>query len=106
MKCDRKFPCANCTKFRAHCVQATLAPRPRKHGLVEQALVKRLRDHEDLLRQNNIAFQDSAENESLNAESGYDSNDEHPEIAEPDLSTLSTLIKSGRGSEARYALLN
>lgn len=104
VKCDRKFPCANCTKFRAHCVQATLAPRPRKHGLVEQALVKRLRDHEDLLRQNNIAFQDPAENESLN-ESGYDSNDEHLEPVGPALPNLSIPVKAGRGSEARYALL-
>lgn len=109
VKCDRKFPCANCIKFRGQCVQATLAPRPRKHRLPEQVLVKRLRTHEDLLRQNNITFQplyqDSArENESLNAESGYDSNDEHPEIVGPDLSTLSTAVRSGRGYEARYAL--
>lgn len=67
--------------------------------------MKRLRDHEDLLRQNNIAFQDSAgENESLNAESGYDSNDDHPEIVGPDLSTLSTTVRSGIGFETRYAL--
>ena len=67
--------------------------------------MKRLRDHEDLLRQNNIAFQDAAENESLAAESGYDTNDEHHEIGGPGLSTPSATFKSARGSEARYALL-
>lgn len=69
--------------------------------------MKRLRDHEDLLRQNNISFQDSAgENESLNAESGYDSTDEHPDMIGPDLSTPSTTVGSGRSYEARYALFN
>lgn len=67
--------------------------------------MKRLRDHEDLLRQNNIAFQDAAENETPNAESADDSNDEHPEIDRPNLSLLSPNAEPGRDYEARYALL-
>ena len=109
VKCDRKFPCANCIKSRAQCVPATLALRRRRRKFPERALLERLRKYEDLLRQNNIAFEplhkDSArEKESLNAESGYDSDDEHPETVGPDLSTLSTTVKSERGYEAKYAL--
>ena len=69
-------------------------------------LLERLRKYEDLLRQHNITFEplhkDSArEGESLNAQSGYDSDNEHPETVGPDLSTPSTPVKSERGYEAK-----
>lgn len=109
VKCDHKLPCANCIKSRAQCVPATLAQRPRRRRFPERALLERLRKYEDLLRQNNIPFEplhkDSArETESLNAESSYNSDDEHPETVGPDLSPLSTTVKSERGYEAKYAL--
>lgn len=88
---------------------ATLAQRRRRRRFPERALLERLRKYEDLLRQNNIPFEplhkDSArETESLNAESSYNSDDEHPETVGPDLSPLSTTVKSERGYEAKYAL--
>ena len=108
VKCDRKFPCVNCIKSRAQCVP-TLAQRRRRRRFPERALLERLRKYEDLLRQNNITFEplhkDSArEKESLNAGSGSDSDDGHPETVGPDLSTLSTTVKSERGYEDKYAL--
>ncbi len=109
VKCQRKFPCANCIKSQAQCVPATLAQRQRRRRFPERALLERLRKYEDLLRQNNITFEplhkDSAgEKESLNAEGGYDSDDEHPEIVGPDLSTVSTTVESERVYVAKYAL--
>lgn len=109
VNCDRKFPCANYIKSRAQCVPATLAQRRRRRRFPERALLERLRKYEDLLRQNNIAFEplhrgSAREEKSLNAESGYDSDDEHPEIVGPDSSTLSTIVKSERGYEAKYVL--
>ena len=56
VKCDRKFPCANCTKSGVQCVLASLAARQRRRRFPERELLDRLRHYEDLLRQNNIAF--------------------------------------------------
>ncbi len=109
VKCDRTFPCANCIKSRAQCVPATLAQRRRKRRFPERALLERLRKYEDLLCQNKITFEPlhkdlAREKESPNAESGYGLDDEHPEVATPDLSVMSTTIKSEGGYEAKYAL--
>ena len=87
---------------------ATLAQRQRRRRFPERALLERLRKYEDLLRQNNVAFEAlhndvDKEKESLNAESHYDSGDEHPETG-PDSSSLSTIVKSERGFGAKYAL--
>ena len=87
---------------------ATLAQRQRRRRFPERALLERLRRYEDLLRQNNVTFEPlhddvGKEKESLNAESNYDSGDEHPETG-PDSSSLSTTVKSERGFEAKYAL--
>ena len=110
VKCDSvrngKFPCAHCIKSRVQCVPATLAQRQRKRRFPERALLERFRKYEALLRQNNVTFEplhkDSArEKESLDAGSGHNSDDEHPETVEPDISTLSTTIKSERGYEAK-----
>ena len=111
VKCDRKFPCANCIKSQVQCVPASLAQRRRRRRFPERALLERLRKYEDLLHQNNITFEplhkDSArDRESLNTQSGYDSDNKHPETMRPDLSTSSTTVKSERDYEAKYALLN
>ena len=96
-------------KSRAQCVPATLAQRRRRRKFPEPELLERLRKYENLLRQNNIAFEplhrDLAKGKpSVNAESGYDSDYEHPETVGPDSSTHSTTGKSERGYEAKYAL--
>jgi hypothetical protein len=54
VKCDRQFPCANCTRLQATCVPATVATRRRRRPPTEKDLLKPLRKCEDLLRQNNI----------------------------------------------------
>jgi hypothetical protein len=57
VRCDRKVPCANCIKAGAQCISAALAPRQRRRRFPERELLDRLRHYEDLLRQNNIAFE-------------------------------------------------
>lgn len=88
---------------------ATLAERRRRRRFPERALLERLRKYEDLLRQSNTEFEPLHEHlardkRSLNAEGCYDSDDEHPDITGPDLSTLSTTAKSDRAHEAKYGL--
>lgn len=56
VKCDRRFPCANCIKSRVQCVPATLTQRRRRRRFPERELLERLRKYEELLRQNNIIF--------------------------------------------------
>ena len=109
VKCDRKYPCANCIKSRAQCVPATQVSRRRRRRFPERELLERLRKYEDLLRQNNIKFEplhkDSAgEKESPNVEAGYDSDDEQPKTAGVDWSSPSTTVNSERAYEAKYAL--
>ena len=57
VKCDRRFPCANCVKASAQCVQATLAPRQRRRRFPERELLERLQWYEGLLRENHISFE-------------------------------------------------
>ncbi|MCJ1356057.1 MAG: hypothetical protein MMC33_006051, partial [Icmadophila ericetorum] len=106
VKCDRKYPCANCIKSRAQCVPATQVSRRRRRRFPERELLERLRKYEDLLRQNNIKFEplhkDSAgEKESPNVEAGYDSDDEQPKTAGVDWSSPSTTVNSERAYEAK-----
>ena len=101
---SRKFPCVNCIKSRTQCVPAS--QRQRRRRFSERALLERLRKYEDLLRQNNIIFETlnkdpAGEKESLNAESSYDSDDEHPELVPPRSSVPSTTVKSEKGYEAK-----
>ena len=109
VKCQRIFPCANCTKSRAQCVPSALAQRQRRRRFPERALLERLSEYEDLLRQNKITFEplhngSARQKKFLNAESGHDSDDEHVDTAGPDFSTLSSTVESKRGYEAKYAL--
>ena len=56
IKCDRKFPCANCNKAQVKCIQA--APtRSRKPRFPERSLLDRIRRYEELLRQNDVKFE-------------------------------------------------
>ncbi|KAI1334248.1 hypothetical protein F5Y15DRAFT_297528 [Xylariaceae sp. FL0016] len=56
VRCDRKFPCANCIKHQAHCVPST-QNRPRRRRFPEKELLEQLRKYEDLLRENRIKFE-------------------------------------------------
>jgi Fungal Zn(2)-Cys(6) binuclear cluster domain len=109
VKCDRRFPCANCIKSRAQCVPATLAPRRRRRRFPERDLLDRIRKYEDMLRQNNIKFEPlhrdlALEKESPNTEGDYDSDDEQPEAAGADSSSLRDPVKSDKVYEAKYVL--
>lgn len=57
VKCDRRFPCANCTKAGSQCVSAALVPRQRRRRFPERDLLNRLRHYEDLLRRHKIPFE-------------------------------------------------
>lgn len=56
IKCDRKFPCSNCTKAHVQCVPQSLHQRKRKRRFAERELLERLRYYETLLHKNNINF--------------------------------------------------
>ncbi|KAH7066025.1 hypothetical protein FB567DRAFT_532512 [Paraphoma chrysanthemicola] len=45
VKCDRKFPCAVCTKAGVQCISAAIAPRQRRRRFPERELLDRLRDY-------------------------------------------------------------
>lgn len=57
IKCDRKFPCAHCARAGTKCVPAGLVPRQRRRRFPERELLDRIRNYEELLRQNNVAFE-------------------------------------------------
>lgn len=58
IKCERKFPCAQCNAAREQCVPATRSRNVRrKRRFPERELLERIRMYEDLLRQNNISFE-------------------------------------------------
>lgn len=57
VKCDRNFPCKNCIKSGAQCVQSHPGPRQRRRRFPERDLLKQISRYEDLLRINNVAFQ-------------------------------------------------
>jgi hypothetical protein len=56
IRCDRTFPCSNCTKHNARCVPATQT-RPRRKRFPERELLDRLRHYEALLRENKVKFE-------------------------------------------------
>jgi len=58
VRCDRRFPCANCVRAAVDCVAGdSVAPRPRRRRFPERELLERLRYYEGLLRQNGIDFE-------------------------------------------------
>lgn len=54
VKCSRTFPCTNCVRAGAECVQPI--PSKRRRRFPERQLLDHLRQYEDLLRENNVAF--------------------------------------------------
>ena len=101
---SRKFPCSNCIKARAQCVQTS--QRQRKRRFSERTLLERLRKYEDLLRQNNITFETpnmdpAREKASLNTESNDESDDDHSEAVRLSSSAPSTTVKSENGYKAK-----
>lgn len=104
VKCDRRLPCSNCVKFRAECVPATITKRQRRRRLPERErdLSDKVRQYEDLLRENNIAFdsvavEPSGDNEPSNEENADDSDG-------LDMSTPITTATSESRSEAKNLL--
>ena len=57
VKCDRRFPCANCVRAQAQCVPAGLVPRQRRRRFPERELLARIRHYESVLRQHKIGFE-------------------------------------------------
>jgi hypothetical protein len=104
VRCDRKFPCANCIKSRAQCIPMTMTGRPRKRRFAERELLDRLRRYEDLLRQNNVSFEPlskeaAGERRSFKAtDAAYDS--DSPEGSTPSMTTLSE-----KSHGAKYAVV-
>jgi hypothetical protein len=56
VRCDRTFPCSNCKKSGVQCLRATVAPRQRRRKFAERDLLQQLQRYENLLNENNIAF--------------------------------------------------
>jgi len=108
VKCDRKFPCANCTASHAQCVPATVTPRTRrKRRFPEKALLERLRNYEDLLRQNNVKFDPlhkdvAGDKQSPDTHIGDNSDDDQPAVMSNDSPPPAVSIKSERVYEAKY----
>ena len=107
VKCDRKYPCANCIKSRVQCIPATQISRRRKRRFPERELLERLRTYEELLRQNNIKFEplhkDPARETAASNVRDDGSDDEQPRGAYAEISSPSTTVKSERVYEAKYA---
>jgi hypothetical protein len=103
VKCDRKFPCANCLKSQSQCVPSTLAPRRRRRRFPERDLLERLRKYKDLLRQNNIEFE-AFQKEPVEKDFStfYNSDDEQPGAVVQDSASLSQAVRSERLYEAKY----
>lgn len=55
VKCSRKFPCTNCVRVGARCVQPTRGER--RPRFAERELLDRFHRYEELLRQNNVNFE-------------------------------------------------
>jgi hypothetical protein len=108
VKCDRKFPCANCARAGAQCV-SSLAPRQRRRRFPERELLDSLRHYEGLLRQNNIKFEPlhtpaaAAEHQSP-SEDGRDS--DSADDAHSEVSREKTAVKSKAVYDAESCLLD
>lgn len=97
VKCDRKFPCANCVRGGAQCIPAGLVRRPRKRRFPERELLERLQQYEDLLRQNNVTFEPlhkavSADHGFISVEAMCDSENEQSKVAGSDGSSPSATV--------------
>jgi hypothetical protein len=109
VKCDRKFPCANCIRLQVQCVPAALVRRQRKRRFPERELLDRLRKYENLLRQNHVKFEPlhkdpAVDKDSPNTGTTFDSDEEKPEGLTPEASSPLTRVKSEREYEAKYVI--
>ena len=107
IKCDRKYPCANCVRSQTQCIPSTQVPRRRRRRFPERELLERLRKYEDLLRKNNINFEplhkDLTEaNETINMTGGYSSDEENPRTTAADWSSPAMSANSERAYKAKY----
>ena len=82
VKCDRTFPCSNCKKSAAQCIQASFAPRQRRHRFAERELLQQLQRYESLLKENNIAFKSLPAVEDTPLVKSHISNDSDQESQE------------------------
>lgn len=105
VKCDRKSPCSNCVRTKAHCVPATLAPRKRRFA--ERELLQRLRNYEDLLRRNGVEFEPMQEqlNGSANGKQDHGSQ-RHKAEAEMTSQPPASLRESGQAEYATDAMMS
>ena len=100
VKCDRRFPCANCTRHGATCVPAT-QPRRRRRRFPERELLDRVRHYEDLLRRNNVRFEPLHKD----VKSPVESDDEQQtEAGIADSSSASTPSQTKSACGAKYRL--
>ncbi|KAL9620222.1 MAG: hypothetical protein Q9160_005231 [Pyrenula sp. 1 TL-2023] len=105
VRSSRKQRILSCVLCQQRKVKSTAVQRPRRRRFPESELLDRLHKYEDLLRQNNIAFEplpksSRREKDSPHAES-QDSDDELPEATEPRSSTPSNTVKSEKNFEAK-----
>jgi Fungal Zn(2)-Cys(6) binuclear cluster domain len=111
VKCDRKFPCANCVRSHVQCVPAaTPVPRQRRRRFPERELLDRLHHYESLLRHSNIKFEplhkDYSTTENKSGRS-YESRDGEQLVATAGVdesSSPSVAVKCEMVYEAKYAL--
>lgn len=109
VRCDRKFPCANCLRLKAECVPAALLPRRRKRRFPERELLDRVRKYESLLRQNGITFDplqkdDTFDLGSSRAEDDHSRPDEQAESAEGHPSSASASEGRKSPQDAKYVM--
>ena len=110
LRCDRQFPCANCTRSHAQCVPAaTLPPRQRRRRFPERELLERLRRYESLLRDNSINFEPlHRDYSSLEKEPpDVDDSSERPKaaVSRDRSSSPSTTSKSESVYKAKYMII-
>lgn len=109
VKCDRKFPCANCTRNEAQCVPATQARRQRRL-FPERELLDRIHKYEGLLRRNNVEYEplqkgsNSVEMRGEKRPTGYfvESDEEQSQGDAADGSSPSASVKSESAYDVKY----
>jgi hypothetical protein len=106
VKCDRKSPCANCTKSGTPCVPA--APVARRRRFPERALLERLRKYEGLLHKHSIKFEplhshstQSTEGSSR-VEGTYTSDEDEGQLHAPLNQTSSSSFSATRRTESDW----
>ena len=110
LRCDRQFPCANCTRSHAQCVPAaTLPPRQRRRRFPERELLDRLRRYESLLRENSINFEplhkDTSSLEKEPPDADDDSERPKAAVSRDRSSSPSTTSKSESVYKAKYTTI-